>query len=820
MRPKRQRYQNRRQGFYEEPENDQYNIMESVNSHSTPKPEKPSRSRSKKSLTSLNDDHVYSNLPPRRGKRGQNRSAIPQQDQWTTNTWPRKDLMLENISQRPTAPKRLKQKTLPKRSTYTLGKDNQTWPRRSIIKSPPSAPKRKRASGKKKNTFDQAENMELSVNNILQEADVLFGSESRFIDEDSIDKNNTNYSSGNLQSQNGLSTKRNKAKPINNILSEADTLFGMESRFIDEDNAEVWNDNLRSGTALKELNISQPVLTAESNILYEPKITNRTNPIATSAPRRRNCSGSLKRHTPLKSSGKDDATWPRMTKHQPSAPRRRQKSDRRDHSHGKIKTEESFSRLEKPSRELPIVPSTTPDSTVHNISAGADSIQAGLDHILEILATLPHEETSTNLYSGNEKSRDALINREIKNPDDAESLAENPYAEIKQFQKKTPPPRPPPPIYAPASSSSYSYIYTAPRRKKRAHNAASPERPPRNYCTIRPHRPPRRDRSKTTIPIQTNNAQIEESSTNTNRRHSFSGTSNDKEENDSQAQKNVLDSETAAQVQDFRFRMNPFLSRPLPPPPRVKRSRSPPQKPPRSRNSSLQRRKSLQNENSEIKENVECSAVQASQVPQAESNVAPSNEYEPIEDPIKVEEASVGIQTDPPLDDDLDVIEEDGSETKDECQQDENWQINSSTPEVLPEVSPLEQEAEMMKNSQELDCSKDSGSGQCGDVINCALPIQNTSHENKTQECAKESNEKEKPKLDGRCRKCQKEDDDSMQDSSKIPVNFQHPIPQIRLDFPSRLQLSELDVERLNVREVVADRLTVSQVDTTTLEVN
>ena len=63
-------------------------------------------------------------------------------------------------------------------------------------------------------------------------------------------------------------------------------------------------------------------------------------------------------------------------------------------------------------------------------------------------------------------------------------------------------------------------------------------------------------------------------------------------------------------------------------------------------------------ETEQIKE--DCSQVLA---PQTENVLIP-NEYESIEDPVKVEETSVGIQTDPPLDDDessiinLDAINE------------------------------------------------------------------------------------------------------------------------------------------------------------------
>jgi len=56
--------------------------------------------------------------------------------------------------------------------------------------------------------------------NILQEADILLGSEARFIDEE----------------PNGLKAEQvDPNKPKSNILMDADTLFGSESRFIDDD---------------------------------------------------------------------------------------------------------------------------------------------------------------------------------------------------------------------------------------------------------------------------------------------------------------------------------------------------------------------------------------------------------------------------------------------------------------------------------------------------------------------------------------------------------------------------------------------------------
>jgi hypothetical protein len=65
-------------------------------------------------------------------------------------------------------------------------------------------------------------------------------------------------------------------------------------------------------------------------------------------------------------------------------------------------------------------------------------------------------------------------------------------------------------------------------------------------------------------------------------------------------------------------------------------------------------------------------------------------------------------------------------------------------------------------------------------------------------------------------------EDEEADSFSQIPAHFHRsiaPLPPIHIDFPTRLQLSDLDVERLNVREVMAERLIVSSVDTNSLQV-
>ena len=754
-----------------------------------------------------------------RKKRGQPKNLS---QQWSTSTWPRQDAIIENFHQ-PVVPKRLKSKSTKIAINYNLGSDNQTWPRRSVIKSPPSAPQRKRAVGSKKITNCPTEDheaqgsscMELdqnkSIANILVDADVLFGAESRFIDEDSTDKKTNPYPTNITGTQEDSCMELRKVQPLNNILAEADTLFGAESRFIDEEVLNPLDDRIiSSNTILRENFSSNSTSINSGEFSNESKIINRINPAsAPSVPsRQRKCSGSLRKQKSLKNFGKDDATWPRMSKHQPSAPRRRQKFGNKDKNISNIKINEPCAQLERSSKELPltpVVPSSTPSDPIP-VSAGADSIQAGLDHILEILATLP-QETSNNIgITSQEIGDDGSTPQEAKPSEEEAVSTENPYAEIKQFQKKKPP-RPPPPIYDASSTSSYSYIYTVPRRKKRITQTVSPERPPRNYCTIRPHRPPRKHRSfrsPTSNQIR-HDSQHEES----NRRHSFSGASNAQDENITQTQKSLLDSEAAPCW---------MLSRPLPAPPRVKRSRSPPQKPPRSRTSSLQRRKSIKNEETEIKE--ECSQVLA---PQTEKVFIP-NEYEPIETPVKVEETSVGIQTDPPLDDDesniinLDVIDEDGYELKDGSVVDGHLQIAS-----VDEPSQEAYESSVLEGSSSEPNTNTEQSTQT--TINTdSQPPDNSENQHTVEERTRKSKEEDKieQKQETKCKKCeQAENSESM---SSIPINFQRPIPQshrpIRIDFPTRLQLLELDVERLTVREVIADRLTVSQVETNTLDTN
>jgi hypothetical protein len=158
------------------------------------------------------------------------------------------------------------------------------------------------------------------ITNILVDADVLLGAESRFIDEDSTVKKNKAHPTELTRTLEDA--EHQKVKPPNNILAEADTLFGAESRFIDEEVLNLIDDGqIRSSNFLSEnfSNNSSLMNSGESNFSNETKVINQIDPLRIpSAPtRQRKCSGSLRKQKCLKNLGKDDATWPRMSKHQP-----------------------------------------------------------------------------------------------------------------------------------------------------------------------------------------------------------------------------------------------------------------------------------------------------------------------------------------------------------------------------------------------------------------------------------------------------------------------------------------------------------------------
>lgn len=804
VRPKRTRYRHRRHGFHEEfarPQSAHFepnirsswtektvthpaisqevlstfcapiNSLDGVNSHwaSMRKPERPSRSRSKRELNS-SENHIYSNVPPRRTKHG--KKQVLSEHQSDIQTWPRRSL----TAVRPVTPKR--KSKMANKPTYSVGSNYQTWPKRSLVQSPPIAPRRSR-------------------------------SKAQMNSESTVD----------LESQ-IIGDQIN-----NNILIDADTLFGAESRFIDEE-----------GIDMEEVRANREHVTAinnselEHNIPSEPsridKILNTSSPKPVVPRRQKNPTSSLRKTKRAVVQSNGEMTWPR-SKVQPSVPYRRKLSTK------KKETAEtgSYLELEKPSKKIPVVPSSSPSEghEINNLTEGetnATSIQAGLDQILEILASTFLQETNpTEDNNKNEKEELPFAVPTIENQEresiqvqeeSNDNLDENPYAEIKQFQRRTPPPRPPPPSYAPASSSSYSYIYTVPRRKKGTNSSISPERPPRTYCTIRPHRPPRRSRSRT----QEVPAQLTESvEFNLARRHSFSIGDQDtnKEERDLQA---------APIVERMR-------ARPLPAPPR---SKSSPLKPPRSRTSSLRRPKPHQPDDISVPQEVETQIVT--------ENIANSinvavDEYEPIENPVQVEEISIGIQTDPVPEYEESVTMMESNEVQHDIQQDELAEINNNSRLVYERVEetvtqslepqPVEtaNDVEPTTTEQEEVCTQMTWS-----AANSPDPepdFQMSSPDQESNKVAEPVETVQNESDDGRRKSSLKETnvavvhgDEDADSYSQIPPSFYRsiaPPPPIQIEFPTRLQLSELDVERLNVREVTADRLIVSSVDTNSLQV-
>lgn len=895
MRPKRQRYRHRRHGFHEEFGRPQsahlesnirsswvektptyptisqemlsnfcapVNSLEAVNSNwgSMRKPDRPVRSRSKKELNSSTPDHhVYSNVPPRRSKRGQRKLSNDQQNDGNVKTWPRRGLATE----RPVAPRRCKSK----KPLFPVCSNYQTWPRRSMLQSPPTAPKRSRSKAKV---------------NCISHVDLQ-----------------------------DLERQIEKPKITSNILIDADTLFGNESRFIDEEEMDEVRVVEQVATKNENKIIKYNIPTESPTCADEEKILNNKSSPKPVVPNRHknNQTSSLVRKPKRTAPIYGESTWPRTSRIQPSAPQRRKLSVKK-----KVPAVDqagsSHLDLDEPPKKLPLVPAPTP-SEGHEISIQADgevsvsSVQAGLDQILEILAsTFPQESTNPPPEDKENKEEPvaATAEEEVQIPadtqEDVEVVDENPYAEIKQFQKRNPPPRPPPPVYAPLSASSYSYIYTVPRRKKGVSNSVSPERPPRTYCTIRPHRPPRRSRSRTQEVAFQSTEKLE---TNLPRRHSFSaGDDSNKEERDLQA---------APIVERMR-------ARPLPAPPRHKRhrSRSPPSKPPRSRTSSLKR--PTQPEEVVVANEVIPTEQEKAQV------INITDEYEPIENPVQVEEISVGIQTDPLPEyeesinngesneivlDDIESMEinnnlYDPQETLQQVQPDiicvepihervQETIVQEPRQQVQPEVIPVCVEPTQERVQETLVHQPQQVQPEVIPV--CVAPTQERVQETlvhqqvepevipvspvsvePTQEVSliqqehqyqpeivpvpasleptrieeeetrpqmrwsalnspdpeplsepavvvsKSDNQKDHGRKVEESKSATEEEDSF----SQIPASFHRlssiaPLPPIHLDFPTRLQLSDLDVERLNVREVTADRLIVSSVDTNSLQV-
>ena len=793
VRPKRQRYRHRRHGFHEElgrPHSvhsepttirsswvdksesgyqtlDQamlasfsapLNSLDAINGSwgSPRRPDKPARSRSQKKLSATStSQHLYSNVPPRRKKSSQNRTVDESINDNNMKTWPRENRM--SNGEMPTAPRRYgKSKHSNKPVFQVYSSSHQTWPRRSLGLSPPTAPKRARSKLRLRELEEQI--TVGPIGNILIDADTLFGAESRFIDEEVDIQQPANHY--NISNEPTANTDDDEGK----ILNTSNGLVGEET---------------------------------------VPVVPTRTNQRASTTRR-------IKRTAP--SNG--EMTWPRMSREGgPSVPQRRRKSNAKNQE----KSDQQLN-MEKPVKKLPSVPASTPcDEDTHVANShpadmsSASSVQAGLDQILEILAsTFPQESTDSNRNEeqANDQALPAAtdtssIPDQTSNADKVqEDIDENPYAEIKQFQR-SPPPRPPPPIYVAttgASSSSYSYIYTVPRRKRGISSSVSPERPPRTYCTIRPHRPPRRSRSNTqevnfirkSMPMSSS-SQADPSDA-SNRRHSLSAVDDSKEE------RNNLQS--APVIERMR-------ARPLPAPPRSKlhRSRSPPTKPLRSRTSSTNKR---QKADEDVVSQQQQSPKEPETPVETREETKTTDEYEPIENPAtQVEEISIGIQTDPlPEFDDSSVMPEDNQGIEINNNQYHPPEVNPPrVDEPLVVEQPIEETTESV-NSPTVVWSA-ANSPDPDDIIDSTVK-------------SSEGHSEKKEEVDETVQSKKKDDDESDLQMRHHPSSFYRSIeslPPIRLDLPSRLQLSELEVDRLSVREVMAERLIVSSVDTNTFNV-
>lgn len=811
IRPKRRRYRRRRHGFHEEfrrPHSVQsetetnirsswveksnvysatsqemlsafsvpVNALECVDStwNSLHKPDRPVRSRPKKETTAISEDHVYSNVPSDRVICILEKNVLEEKDDQSGKTWPRK-----RISEKPVVPKRFKSKTT--KSSLPVYSNFQTWPRRSVTLSPPSAPKRTRSKGKVTDGLAYVHNVEEQIrkptNNILTDADTLFGAESRFIDEEGID--------------NHISS------PSQNIITASDCTI-------------VYN------------------ITSEPSTAKEAKVINSGNSPRPLIPKRqRNQTTSLRKTKRNVAENYGESTWPLNSRTQPTVPQRRKCCGGETKRGGDTRIHLD---LVKPIKKLPIVPASTPsedaqDISCHIESENASSLQAGLDQILEILASTFPEELNKQENKDNENRNQpiavpATVDLVTSSLQDIKVTEENPYAEIKQFQRKTPPPRPPPPIYTP-SSASYSYIYTVPRRKKGLSKTNTPERPPRTYCTIRPHRPPRKYRTHVRGGAFLSTCEAE---SNPPRRHSISG-------GDSVAEERNLQS--APIVEKMR-------TRPLPDPPLTERQRShsPPNKPPRSRTSSLKR-----NDPNTLQDNL---PKEEDVVKEYDKRHVTSFEgYEPIASPSQVEEITIGIQTDPLPEYDETVMIFESSEVPEgqdpvvlldveinnniyrhdegvinQLGIEETGEEQLETREDSPLSDPCKQPILHTQSETPLNLNNEELSTQNWSTVHFSDTEQPVSHHNNADQCQNSHAKKILDACKPNVNLCT--DDNETSCFSQIPVSFSRsiaPLPPISVELPTRMQLSELDVERLNVREVMADRIVVSTVDTNTFQV-
>lgn len=835
-------------------------------------PAKPPRSRSRKNLQAASDLHLYSNVaPPRRAKKGHEKAGRD----WTTSTWPRKAPSVEY----PTAPRRLKPKQVKPAVNQS---EMQTWPRRrrNNTKSPPAAPKRTRSKRKLDDPCEDGEEAndlkkrnQTAERNILTDPDTLFGADSRYIDEEEMNKRAPPLPDLNQLAEADVlfgaesrfideddSGNKTIPSPDLNQLSEADALSGDESRFMDEDSG-CSNGPAASSTPLPVTETKPEAQAQQVDVKAEVLEEIYQQIVPTVRSRKKTVDSKKSTENLSKRSSMSENTWPRSV---PSAPVRRKHSIKSQSGDA-----DAYATLSKTRKEAPPVPvpiSTPSEETAPLLEPAEESdasaaAKAGIDHLLEILASAFPKEQETEVKIVNETSQK-------EQEQDKRGELENQYAEINQDKRKCPP-RPPPPIYGPETTDSYSYIYTVPRRKKHdrpAKHSASPERPPRTYCTIRPHRPPRRGRAVTesvvTSTVIEHRSRAPAISTET-RTRSFSVGDQVKEERDLQS---------APVIERMR-------ARPLPPPPRLKRlqSRSPPPKPPRSQSSTLRRRKDGGSQDDHQPRDVPAPvavpiAVAQAEVPQRSPEPVPvfvitPDEYEPVEEP-DVEEISVGIQTDPVPDYDeskdagnvplLDCCDEPVCCVEQTQQQSADRDTDDfSRPRGLPHgLNNLsfdkadDERKEDVKTCETLTFNNIQQSPVTCDEPQC--PEDETPKISNVDDCQRAAPKEEEveqckpvaPPLasdrceEGQCKESKPDgddvrrpprrqrhqsDDDECDSFSRIPESFAQlsaRMPPLRVELPSRLQLSELDVERLNVREVTADRLVVSSIDTNSLQVS
>lgn len=479
-----------------------------------------------------------------------------------------------------------------------------------------------------------------------------------------------------------------------------------------------------------------------------------------------------------------DATWSRCSK--PCPPRRSKRTNILALSDAITEAQVSDVQVVKSNQ----APCSGLDELLQQLASQQNILEKEAGAQLENLQVQPDrdqqdtkaQETTNELEITDDKMQE-FIGAEEEMTDEAG------YAEIQQFQADTPPPRPPPPTYSSQSISSYSYIYPLPRRTPRTYHTISPERSPKSYCTLRPHRPPRKNRPRTVF-IEDSTSPSE---TEISRRNSFSGLEDVKVERDLQ---------DALIVEKMR-------SRPLPAPPRAKNqhnnnnsNKSIPDKPPRKIPA-----KSCDGD-VESDEPVPIPSANCPSV--ADDNLAMVLDgYEPI----TTEEVSIGIQTDP-----LPEYEEVASGVESAASVADDFEAaeinNNYVGNGLAHNGEAGEEEPVRDEEYEQIPSMQEEFQRRYQQIPC---IQQEFQSDRERAQVNQQEQSEQKEINQEPKKHANDSEDEYDSYSRIPANFPLPIQPLR--FPTRLHLVELDVERLNVGQVQADRLAVSSLDANTLQV-